>query len=63
MVALRWRYEQHFVACCERVSMKSTQMSFAPGIASIARDLERIHGRADWGTSVPSDDGWWQKPT
>eukprot|EP00969_Alexandrium_andersonii_P338453 14957873-Alexandrium_andersonii.AAC.1 len=62
-VALPRRYEQHFAACCERVSMESMQLCFAPEIGSIARDLERVRGRVDWWTSVPTDDGWWRQPT
>eukprot|EP00969_Alexandrium_andersonii_P249638 11033053-Alexandrium_andersonii.AAC.1 len=49
LVALRSHYEQHFAACCERVSMESMQLCFAPEIGSIARDLERVRGCADWG--------------
>eukprot|EP00969_Alexandrium_andersonii_P342306 15130577-Alexandrium_andersonii.AAC.1 len=56
-------YEQHFAACCERVSMESTQLSFAAlEVGSIALDLEQAHGRADWGTAAPSDRGWRRQP-
>eukprot|EP00969_Alexandrium_andersonii_P114215 5049194-Alexandrium_andersonii.AAC.1 len=63
MVALRRRSEQHFAACCERVSMEPVQLCFEPEIGSTKSDLEGIHGRAEWGTSAPTDDGRWQKPT
>eukprot|EP00969_Alexandrium_andersonii_P089010 3928261-Alexandrium_andersonii.AAC.1 len=62
MEALFRHYQQHFLACCERVTIASVQLAFAPEIQGIADELAATHNPLDWGARAPADTGWWSLP-